>query len=557
MATFTFNIQTATNQNIPINIGTGQLLFVIGRNGAGKSALVNHIFRQNIKNSYIVLAHRPIWMESNSAVISVGERKITEERIKKQVSDTGRTYSFEYYERRRLALDNLVQMQNGIDRALAEAYRSGDMTKAELLKQKVSPLQMINEIFKKMCLNISIVMNELQEFFALGKDGSKYSIVDLSDGEKNAFMLCAEILTAKTNTLFILDEPERHLHPALMGPLINSIVESRPDCSFVIATHDLSLPETNVNSAVILLRNVTKKGGKFFWTFDQISGSGIMNEIIPEDMKRAILGARRKVLFVEGAPTSRDMDLYQLLFPETTVECKESCVKVERAVEGVRGNPIMNWVEAFGIIDADDRTTDQIKKMEAKGVYALPAYSIEYLYYNPDTVRAAAEHYADFVGRKAIDIFSASQEKIIANMEPHKRRLCSRVCENRIKEEITRGLPTWRQISEGLDSKELFKNIDEKASKYLSAEVAKFDKMVAASDINGLLTLYPFRETQVISGIVAAFGISASSYEGIVRKMVLDGKPIKNTLLAKLGNIVTAINSATPAVRPVLVTATS
>ena len=43
-----------------------------------------------------------------------------------------------------------------------------------------------------------------------------YGAAELSDGERNALLISAEILTAKDGTLLIIDEPERHLHRSII-----------------------------------------------------------------------------------------------------------------------------------------------------------------------------------------------------------------------------------------------------------------------------------------------------------------------------------------------------
>ncbi|WP_442947933.1 AAA family ATPase [Nostoc sp.] len=42
--------------------------------------------------------------------------------------------------------------------------------------------------------------------------GTPYSIAELSDGERNALLIAANVLTVKNGTLVLIDEPERHLH---------------------------------------------------------------------------------------------------------------------------------------------------------------------------------------------------------------------------------------------------------------------------------------------------------------------------------------------------------
>ena len=68
----------------------------------------------------------------------------------------------------------------------------------------------------------------------------------------------------------------------------------------------------------------------------------LMTEI-DEDLKRDILGARRKMLFVEGVEGSLDMPLYSIVFPNVSVIPKGSTREVESVVSAIRntGQPTL------------------------------------------------------------------------------------------------------------------------------------------------------------------------------------------------------------------------
>jgi predicted ATP-dependent endonuclease of OLD family len=61
----------------------------------------------------------------------------------------------------------------------------------------------------------------------------------MSDGEKVGLYLISQILLAEKNCILIIDEPELHLHKALMARLWNKLEEYRNDCFFIYITHDL------------------------------------------------------------------------------------------------------------------------------------------------------------------------------------------------------------------------------------------------------------------------------------------------------------------------------
>ena len=95
------------------------------------------------------------------------------------------------------------------------------------------------------------------------------------------------------------------------------------------------------------------------------------NTELPKELKLAILGARERILFVEGTSNSLDLPLYNALFPGLSVVPKGSCIDVERAVSGLRGSCGLHHVEVFGLIDRDALSEEKIRELANEGVFAL------------------------------------------------------------------------------------------------------------------------------------------------------------------------------------------
>src|SRR5690606_7895135 len=100
-------------------------------------------------------------------------------------------------------------------------------------------------------------------------------------------------------------------------------------------------------------------------------------EQIDDSIRLDILGARRKILFIEGTEQSLDKPLYSLIFPEISVIPKDNCRAVELAVVGTNSSRQHHWVEAFGIVDNDARTREDLGRLESNAVFPLPYFSVE------------------------------------------------------------------------------------------------------------------------------------------------------------------------------------
>lgn len=215
----------------------------------------------------------------------------------------------------------------------------------------------------------------------------------MSDGERSALIMIAEVVAAGDGAIFIIDEPELHLHRSIVVPLIRSLVKARPACSFIVSTHELELPTSIEGSTVCLTRSVTwgGTGVRQSWMFDIVERP----ENLPDDLRKDILGSRRRVLFTEGDDESLDVPLYAILFPSISVRPKGGCKEVQKAVAGTRSTSDLHHTEAFGLIDNDGMSAAQIEKHQDDHVFALSVFSVESLYYDPDVLAAVAARQAE------------------------------------------------------------------------------------------------------------------------------------------------------------------
>ena len=154
-----------------------------------------------------------------------------------------------------LAIYDLIDAENVDAREIAQAVRNGDHARAEKLALNAAPIAQINELLTLSNIPIEITVQAGDQLMASKRGGTPYPAAHLSDGERNALLIGAEVLTAKSGTLLVIDEPERHLHRSIISPLLSRLFHHRRDCAFVIATHGLMLPVDNPESRVLLVRS--------------------------------------------------------------------------------------------------------------------------------------------------------------------------------------------------------------------------------------------------------------------------------------------------------------
>ena len=194
-----------------------------------------------------------------------------------------------------ISIFDLINSENVRARNIAGAVDNDDISFAKQLSNAQAPLQAINELLAISNIPVVISLGKDEQLFASKNGSEPYSIAELSDGERNALLICSDVLTTDPNQLIILDEPERHLHRSIISPLLSSLFQKRKDCVFVISTHDVFLPIDHSEASVLLLRSCQWSGKSIKdWDADLISEG----DEIPSSIKREILGSKRNILFL-------------------------------------------------------------------------------------------------------------------------------------------------------------------------------------------------------------------------------------------------------------------
>jgi AAA domain, putative AbiEii toxin, Type IV TA system len=408
--------------------------------------------------------------------------------------------------------------------------RAGDDAAAKREAQDPSPIQVINELMRLSNLPIEISLEEGQKIVARKNGGNGYSVAELSDGERNAFLIAADVLTAKAGTLILIDEPERHLHRSIISPLLKLLFDRRKDCAFIVSTHEIMLPADTDKASTLLVRSCDYQGQTVrSWMVDTVPpGSAI-----DDDLKQDLLGARRKMLFVEGTVQSLDAPLYSLLFPQISVIAKEGCRGVEHAVRGLRGAPDMHWISAWGIVDNDQRSHDDIARLREAGIWALSYYSVESLYYHSIIVARVAERQAQVTGADATNLVRSALNNAIAAARAQKGHFLIGATLRSARDQVLRSLPGRGDIEGGSAV-----SVQVDVSALRNAEEARFDALIDAGNWDGLLARYPLRESSAFDRVVSGINMTdQGTYRAAVLKLLQDVPAAVTDLRALLGDL--------------------
>lgn len=499
-----------------LQLDVGETIFVLGANGSGKSSLMHRFYTDNHAHAHRISAHRQTWFNSNASDLSPNAKINALKNITNTDTQARSRYSDDYSAARSsIAIDDLVGSENVRARAIARAADAGRLGTVTELAKKGAPVRVINDLLRQSNIPVEISIEANETVIARKAGGAPYSIAELSDGERNALLVAASVLTVQSGTVLLIDEPERHLHRSIISPLLSLLFETRTDCAFIVSTHDLLLPIDNPGARALLVRSCVFAGSAVqSWEADLLAPP----TVITEELKRDVMGSRRKILFVEGNGQSLDEALYSLVFPNVSVVPKEGCRSVEAAVGGIRGSEGLHWVRAWGLIDNDGRSPEEIERLADRWIFALPCFSVESIYYHPEILRRVAKRHAAVTGADAAARVSVAEAAARTAVASHVPRMCARVVERSIREQVMKQLPTADSI---LAHEAVNVRVD--VVKALEHETELLRTALANADTVGIIARYPIRETPALNELAKQMGFQGrEQYESAVRKLLID-----------------------------------
>ncbi|WP_232790590.1 AAA family ATPase [Pseudomonas fluorescens] len=523
----------------PIRVGVkaGRPIFILGRNGTGKSALVNNLAAQWRGQCVYMPGSRPSYFDHESLSMTPASRRDFGTNQSYYDSPDSRWKSLSGTTRNEKAIHDLqaAETQYKLDAANQIKAEGPGSLAIVRLQADDSPLDIVNSVLSQanLAVQLQVAGGELRAIQA----GSLYSYARMSDGERSALIFSAEVVAAPSGTVFLIDEPELHLHPSIVIALIKALILTRPDCGFVVCTHELELPIAIKGGEIVLVRgSVWQNENISSWDVDVIHDP----EKIPEWLWVDVTGARRKLLFIEGDDkTSLDQPLYSLLFPEVSVRTMESCKDVIRAVEGLRAVEGVHRTRAFGLIDHDGMSADQMSKFEDGGIYPLPIFSVESLIYSEEAQSAVALLQAETLGVASQLLLDDATRRAIDSLksEGKKEHLASRLAERHMRDRLLSMIPTRQQLM-GHDAGDISITF---RSPYPD-ELERLTALIETNNLKEIVSRYPVRESGVLNGIAKGLRFnSRDDYERAVLRRVYTDSNLRNVLKMKLSNLATQL----------------
>lgn len=415
-----------------------RVLVIIGANGSGKTRLGCKLEKENGRIAHRVSAHRALVFPENVRPmdLDIAERMVLIGR-KEGGDDEAWKINSRWSRSPEVALlndfDHLVTYMVSESFSVSDKYRVAMKASGNFEEPPATRLDLVKEVWEEVLPSRQLIINGSRIRVSDRNDGAAYHAKDMSDGERGVFHLIGEAMSVPQNGVFIVDEPELHLHRSIQSRLWDAVETARPDCIFVYITHDLGFAASRREATKVWLKEFRE--GE--WDWEEIPEA----EGIPEPLLLEVFGARRPVLFVEGDKGSLDYLLYSKAFPGFEVIPCGSCETVIRATCSFGKLSKLHHSQCHGLIDNDGRPQSDIDLLATLNVSVLPVSLVENLFMTEQVLKFAAQK----LGHNAESTLNDIQNRVFQRLERNNTKVIS----NLTRQGVEVKLRVFGQLGDG------------------------------------------------------------------------------------------------------------
>ena len=351
---------------------------IIGANGAGKSSIINELRKNNSNEMYVLPAQKLLYFVSN-----IHDRNgITRERYIQDLKEVDLKY------------DTIDLQPIQIDKDFSNTFTKlitfliKNYAKIATYKSRgmeglsIALWDRVEQVWNSISPEIKFILEPDNRVVEVEKNGSRYSINGLSDGERCILFYIGNVLLAPENSYIIVDEPETFLNAAVYNELWDLLISQRSDCQFIFASHNMDFVQSRTNASYIWCK---KFEAPYDLEYQILEGTQEM----PLSLLTEVSGTKKPILFCEGTKTSIDYQIYSKLFSEwcfvKPVQGHKQVIQYTRAYNKLQ---YLHGNIAYGIIDNDWMEETRIENYKQKNVFVLTFNEIEMLLVDESIVKS-------------------------------------------------------------------------------------------------------------------------------------------------------------------------
>jgi hypothetical protein len=424
----------------PIQIESSRMV-IIGANGSGKTRFGSKIEESYLKSTLRIAAQKSLTMPKE---VSPKSREKAQNEFwyghgsedKNWLENHGKLHG-------RWQSDFNISLLNDFDKLMVllhtEEYEESLRYKEGEIEKPITKLDRLQKLWEDVLPHRKLFKRAgTIQTYPGDKPEEKYNSSQMSDGERVIFYFIGEVMCSKLNSIIIIDEPEVHLHKSVSAKLWDAIENERPDCTYIYLTHDIDFATSRTDAITIWIKSYHENNT---WDYEVIEHESPL----PEQVYLEILGSRKPILFFEGANCSKDKKLLEQVYTEFTIKPLGSCEKILNSTKSFNDLNSFHNIKAFGIIDRDRRSEEEIEHIKNPNIWVARVAEIENFLLLEKVIKVVAQHMKknedivfNSVKENVIDFFSSqldtqALEHTIARIE----RVFKTVTNNKTAKTIT------------------------------------------------------------------------------------------------------------------------
>ncbi len=450
---------------------------IIGANGAGKSSLINELRKNSIDEMFVLPAQKLLYFMSNV----FGRDSISKE---KYLADLKKA---------EIKYDTIEIQTHNIEDYFSSSFTKmitllvKDYTNIATRKSRgeidlhLALWDRVEQVWNLILPEIKFILEPDNRVVEVEKNGSRYSINGLSDGERCILFYIGNVFLAPENSYIVIDEPETFLNAAVYNELWDLLISERPDCQFIFASHNMDFVQSRTNATYLWCK---KFEAPYNLDYQLLEDSQEM----PLSLLTEVSGTRKPILFCEGTKTSIDYQIYSKLFSDfcfvKPVQGHKQVIQYTKAYNNLQH---LHGNTAYGIIDNDWMDESSIQVYKEQNIFVLPFNEVEMMLVDEAVVKSCLP-FDDDTGQQRK--FNNFKDAIISSCREKKDKIIRIALKKRLDEFmeshfIEKSEPNEHDAHVFLDSLASEFDVDSTFNKINSIVV----KSLASSDFSTILKI--------------------------------------------------------------------
>ena len=415
---------------------------IIGPNGAGKTSLINELRKNSIDEMYVLPAQKLLYFVSNTH----NRNGITKEKYIQDLKEVNIKYDTIEIQTHQIEDDFSGTFTKLITLWVKDFAKVMTDNARVVGEVSIALLDRVEQIWNQIFPEITFYPESDDRVLEVVRNGDKYSINGLSDGERCVLFYIGNVLLAPENSYIVVDEPETFLNGAVYNELWDLLISERPDCQFIFASHNMDFVQSRTNATYIWCKKFEAPYNLDYQLLDDF-------QKLPFSLLVEVSGTKKPILFCEGTKTSLDYQIYSKLFSEFCfVKPVQGHKQVIQHTKAYNNLQLLHGNSAYGIIDNDWMDKSNIQAYKEQGIFVLPFNEIEMILVDEEVVKSCL-HFDD--DKEKQQKIKNLQQSIIESCKEKKDKIISIALKKRLDEflegnRIENNKPTKEDVEEFL-----------------------------------------------------------------------------------------------------------